>query len=39
VLHRHFSKLAAMAKQDVTLTQSHSVEEAQERHKRKARDL
>ena len=36
VLHRHFSKLAAMAKHDATLTQSHSVEEAQERHKRKA---
>jgi low affinity Fe/Cu permease len=35
VLHRHFSKLAAMSKHDATLTQSHSVEEAQERHKRK----
>jgi low affinity Fe/Cu permease len=35
VLHRYFSKLAAMAKHDTTLTQSHSVEEAQERHKRK----
>ncbi len=37
VLHRHFSKLAAMAKHDATLTQSHSVEEAQARHKRKVR--
>ena len=37
VLHRHFSKLASMAKHDATLTQSHSVEEAQVRHKRKAR--
>jgi low affinity Fe/Cu permease len=35
VLHRHFAKLAAMAKKDATLTESHSVEEAQERHKRK----
>ncbi len=37
LLHRHFAKLAAMAKHDATLTQSHSVEEAQERHKRKVR--
>ena len=37
VLHRHFSKLAAMSKHDANLTQSHSVEEAQERHKRKVR--
>jgi low affinity Fe/Cu permease len=37
VLHRHFSKLAGMARHDATLTQSHSVEEAHERHKRKAR--
>ena len=37
VLHRHFSKLAAMAQHDATLTQSHSVEEAQVRHKRKVR--
>jgi len=39
VLHRHFAKLAAMAKHDATLTESHSVEEAQERHKRKVRDI
>ena len=37
ILHRHYAKLAAMAKHDATLTQSHSVEEAQERHKRKGR--
>jgi len=37
LLHRHFAKLAAMSKHDATLTQSHSVEEAQERHKRKVR--
>jgi low affinity Fe/Cu permease len=38
VLHRHFSRLAAMAKQDATLTQSHSIEEAQQRHRRKVRE-
>ena len=37
VLHRYYSKLAAMAKHDATLTQSHSIEEAQIRHKRKVR--
>ena len=35
VLHRHYSKLAQMAKQDATLTRSHSIEEAEQRHKRK----
>jgi low affinity Fe/Cu permease len=37
VLRRHYSKLAQMAKQDTKLTMSHSVEEAEERHKRKDR--
>jgi len=36
VLQRHYHKLVTMAKHDATLTQSHSVEEAQQRHKRKA---
>ena len=36
VLRRHYHTLAAMAKKDVTLTESHSVEEAEQRHKRKA---
>jgi low affinity Fe/Cu permease len=35
VLRTHYQKLAAMSKGDATLTQSHSVEEAEERHKRK----
>ena len=37
VLHRHYSKLAQMAKQDATLTKSHSIEEAEQRHRRKVR--
>jgi hypothetical protein len=37
ILRRHYSKLAQMAKQDTKLTMSHSVEEAEERHKRKDR--
>jgi low affinity Fe/Cu permease len=36
VLRRHYHKLSSMAKRDVTLTESHSVEEAEVRHKRKA---
>ena len=35
-LRRHYSKLAEMAKQDATLTRSHSVEEAEQRHKWKS---
>jgi low affinity Fe/Cu permease len=35
VLRRHYAKLAEMAKHDATLTKSHSIEEAQLRHKRK----
>ncbi|HET7216609.1 MAG TPA: low affinity iron permease family protein [Vicinamibacterales bacterium] len=37
ILHRHYAKLVAMARNDNTLTHSHSVEEAQERHERKRR--
>jgi low affinity Fe/Cu permease len=37
LLHRHYSKLVQMAQQDATLTRSHSVEEAEERHRRKAK--
>jgi low affinity Fe/Cu permease len=32
-LHTHYQRLVAMAKQDIKLTQSHSVEEAEARHK------
>jgi low affinity Fe/Cu permease len=35
VLRRHYHKLVSMAQRDVTLTESHSVEEAEVRHKRK----
>jgi len=34
-LHAHYGKLVELAKFDVKLTQSHSVEEAEERHGRK----
>jgi low affinity Fe/Cu permease len=34
-LHSHYAKLVSMARKDNTLTQSHSVEEAQVRHSRK----
>ena len=36
VLRRHYGKLAQMAKQDASLTKSHSIEEDEVRHKRKA---
>ena len=36
-LHRHYSALVEMARKDGSLTTSHSVEEAEERHARKAR--
>jgi low affinity Fe/Cu permease len=36
-LHAHYGQLVALAKADQSLTQSHSVEEAEERHKDKAR--
>jgi len=35
-LHRHYAALVAMARKEVSLTTSHSVEEAEERHARKA---
>jgi low affinity Fe/Cu permease len=35
VLHQHYEKLARMAESDVSVTQSHSVEEAESRHHRK----
>ena len=35
VLRRHYHQLVSMAKRDITLTESHSVEEAEIRHKRK----
>jgi low affinity Fe/Cu permease len=34
-LHKHYQKLVQMAKQDMKLTQSHSVEEAEARHNMK----
>ena len=34
-LHTHYQKLVAMAKKDLKITQSHSVEEAEARHDRK----
>src|SRR5262245_25752974 len=36
-LRRHYHELASLAKQDADLTKSHSVEEARNRHHRKAR--
>ena len=36
-LHAHYQKLAAMAKQESSLTKSHSIEEAEARHEAKAR--
>jgi len=38
ILHSHFTKLAAMAKKDLNLTMSHSIEEAEERHHRKVQN-
>jgi len=35
VLHEHFRRLASMSKEDLSITQSHSVEEATTRHQRK----
>jgi len=37
VLHEHYARLAAMAKREIHLTKSHSVEEAEARHKWKSR--
>ena len=36
-LHTHYQKLVSMAKQDLKLTQSHSIEEAEARHNIKHR--
>jgi low affinity Fe/Cu permease len=36
-LHKHYQKLVQMAKQDIKLTQSHSIEEAELRHNIKHR--
>jgi low affinity Fe/Cu permease len=35
ILHKHFSKLSELAKKEVKMTASHSVEEAEQRHERK----
>jgi hypothetical protein len=37
LLHAHYQRLVTIAKQDVSLTDSHSVEEADERHRAKMR--
>ena len=37
VLHAHYERLVTIAKRDVRLTDSHSVEEADERHRAKTR--
>jgi low affinity Fe/Cu permease len=36
-LHNHYCRLAEMARRDVDLTKSHSIEEAEHRHQRKTR--
>jgi low affinity Fe/Cu permease len=36
-LHKHYQKLVAMAKKDLKVTQSHSIEEAEARHEVKHR--
>ncbi len=37
LLHVHYQRLVTMAKRDASLTVSHSVEEANERHRAKTR--
>lgn len=37
ILHTHYQKLVDMAKKDLKVTQSHSIEEAESRHERKHR--
>lgn len=37
VLHRHYARLAQMSMKEGSLTHSHSIEEAEQRHKRKVR--
>ncbi len=36
ILHQHYRRLVEMARADIDLTKSHSIEEAQARHTRKA---
>ena len=38
ILHQHFQRLARMSKEDETIGQSHSVEEATSRHQRKHKE-
>ncbi|MFL6280055.1 MAG: low affinity iron permease family protein [Vicinamibacterales bacterium] len=35
VLHSHYARLAQMAQQELNLTQSHSIDEAEQRHNKK----
>lgn len=35
VLHKHYAHLAKLAKQESSITRSHSIEEAEKRHRRK----
>jgi len=37
-LHEHYAKLVSMSRKDASLTESHSVEEAQARHTRKVKE-
>lgn len=37
-LHRYYAQLVRMAKKDLRLTESHSIEEAQQRHSRKSKE-
>ena len=39
LLHEHYRHLVTMAKRDARITESHSVDEAEERHRAKARPL
>lgn len=36
VLHKHYARLAQKSQQETNVTQSHSIEEAEQRHKQKA---
>jgi low affinity Fe/Cu permease len=37
ILHKHYRELVSMAKRDIKLTESHSIEEAEARHLAKSR--
>ena len=39
LLHLHYIRLAQMAQQELTLTKSHSIEEAEQRHQRKVKGV